>query len=102
MIEEAHQSSINDIKFSPANTNLLISVSDDSNYKIWDIRNLKSNAFIHCNKASEDDLITGTFNNFDEYIFATGGEASGMINIWDLRMPKTYLNDLNYHKATVN
>ena len=53
---------------------------------------------MHCNKASEDELLCASFNQFEENIFATGGERSGIINIWDMRMPKTFLNDLNYHK----
>jgi WD40 repeat protein len=79
----------------------MITVSDDSNYKIWDIRNLKPNTFVHCNKGSEDDLMVGSFNFIDEFIFATGGENGGMINIWDMRMPKTFLNDVHFHKDKV-
>lgn len=97
-LEKAHEKTINDAKFSPLNSNMIITASDDSHYKIWDVRNLRDKKFVHCYKASEDDLLTATFNNFDENIFATGGESTGMINIWDLRMPKTYINDLNHHK----
>ena len=70
-MNDAHQATINDVKFSPLNPNLFITASDDGNYKIWDI---KANTFIQCYKASEDELMTASFNNFDEHIFATGGE----------------------------
>jgi ribosome assembly protein RRB1 len=86
------------------NPNIFISASDDGNYKVWDTRSIdatNSNSFINCFKASEDELLCASFNYFDENIFATGGESTGIINVWDLRMPKTFLNDLNYHKDKV-
>ena len=101
-IESAHQKVINDVKFSNINENLFGTASDDSNYKIWDLRSAKdTNSFIHCYKASEDDLLVISFNQFNEHLFATAGEESGLINIWDLRMAKTSINDLHYHKTPV-
>lgn len=38
----------------------------------------------------------------NEFVYATGGESTGNIHIWDLRMPKYSLNDLCYHKEKVN
>lgn len=37
-IDNAHQNTVNDVKFSPMNPNLFISASDDGHFKIWDIR----------------------------------------------------------------
>ncbi len=76
--------------------------SDDNNYKLWDSRTLKdANSFSHCYKASEDDLLVISFNHQNEYLFATGGEQSGILHIWDVRMPKFFINDLVYHKSAV-
>ena len=40
-IDEAHEKTINDVKFSNLNPNMLGTASDDSNYKLWDTRSLK-------------------------------------------------------------
>jgi histone-binding protein RBBP4 len=74
-ILDAHQNVINDVKFSILNHNIFGTASDDNNYKLWDYRNLKdSNSFIQCNKASDDYLLVISFNCFNEFLFATGGE----------------------------
>lgn len=99
-VNEAHQKVINDVKFSNLNLNLFATASDDSHYKLWDVRTLPS--FTHTFKASDDDLLVVGFSQFNEYLFATGGEQSGMIHIWDMRMPKTFINDLEFHKGPVN
>jgi WD40 repeat protein len=87
---------INDIKFSNLNANLFGTASDDHHYKLWDLR--EPQKFIHCYSASDDDLLVISFSHHDEYLFATGGEQSGCIHIWDTRMPKHFINDLLYHK----
>jgi histone-binding protein RBBP4 len=101
-IEDAHTKVINDVKFSNLNPHLFGTASDDGHYKIWDFRSLKDgNTFVHCYQASEDDLLVLSFNHTNEHLFATGGEQSGMIQVWDLRMPRNYINDLIYHKGPV-
>ena len=102
-VDDAHQGTINDVKFSNLNENLIGTASDDNNYKLWDLRTIKdSNSFIHSYKASEDDLLVISFNHKNEFLFATGGEQTGMLNVWDIRMPKYYINDLLYHKGPVS
>lgn len=99
----AHENTINDVKFSQSNHHLFGTASDDNNYKLWDIRTFNdSKSFIHCNKASEDDLLVISFNHKNEFLFATGGEKSGIFHIWDMRMPKYFINDLVYHKSAVS
>lgn len=41
------------------------------------------------------------FSQLNEFLFATGGESSGIIKVWDLRMAKEFINDLHYHKQPV-
>lgn len=43
-----------------------------------------------------------SFNHLNEHLFATGGEQSGYIHVWDLRMPRHFLNDLGFHKSAVS
>jgi WD40 repeat protein len=60
-----------------------------------------SSSAIHCYSASEDDLLVISFNQKSDFLFATGGERSGFIHVWDMRMPKYFINDLGYHKDQV-
>jgi histone-binding protein RBBP4 len=99
-ISDAHQMVINDVKFSNLNPHLFATASDDSHFKVWDLRN--PSKFTHTYKASDDDLLVVGFSHFNEYLFGTGGELSGQVNVWDLRMPRTFINDLNYHQGAVN
>ena len=101
-LENIHTKNVNDVMFSPCNHNVLGTASDDGHYKIWDLRTLSSGNFTHTFKASEEDLLCISFNNHNEHIFATGGESTGVIKVWDLRMPRTFLNDLNFHQDKVN
>ena len=36
------------------------------------------------------------------HLFATGGEQSGCVHVWDTRMPQLFVCDLLYHKKQVN
>jgi WD40 repeat protein len=82
---------------------MFISTSDDGHYKIWDVRSLGAdNKFVHCYKDSDDELGVGSFSQLNEYLYSTGGELSGVIHIWDLRMTKYFINDLCFHKEKVN
>jgi WD40 repeat protein len=40
-VDQAHQKTITDIKFSNLNPNIFGTASDDNNYKLWDTRTLK-------------------------------------------------------------
>jgi histone-binding protein RBBP4 len=99
-INDAHLKIINDVKFSNLNPNLFATVSDDSHFKLWDTRSLK--IFTHTYQASDDQLLVVGFSHFNEHLYATAGEESGMILVWDLRMTRNAINDLNYHKGAVN
>eukprot|EP00347_Sterkiella_histriomuscorum_P005399 403356762 len=99
-IQQAHEDTINDIKFSNINPHLFGTAADDGHYKLWDMRT--PNQFTHCYKASEDDLFVISFNQHNDFLFATGGEKTGALHVWDLRMPKYFINDLNFHKDQVN
>ncbi len=43
-----------------------------------------------------------SFNQLNPNLFATGGEQSGTLHVWDLRMARCALNDLSFHKGAVS
>lgn len=63
---------------------------------------MRNGQFVQCQKATNEELLCISFNHFNPHLFATGGEQEGIINTWDLRNNRTFLNDLNYHSDKVN
>eukprot|EP00352_Strombidinopsis_acuminata_P005590 CAMPEP_0176370576 /NCGR_PEP_ID=MMETSP0126-20121128/24088_1 /TAXON_ID=141414 ORGANISM="Strombidinopsis acuminatum, Strain SPMC142" /NCGR_SAMPLE_ID=MMETSP0126 /ASSEMBLY_ACC=CAM_ASM_000229 /LENGTH=98 /DNA_ID=CAMNT_0017729675 /DNA_START=697 /DNA_END=993 /DNA_ORIENTATION=- len=88
---------INDAKFSPIDPNLIITSANDGNFKIWDIRD-NGYKYNLMGTASDDSLNCSAFNPINRYVFATAGESTGMIGIWDMRMPEMFTNDLIFHQ----
>jgi WD40 repeat protein len=81
------------------NPDIFGTVGSDAHYRIWDIRTPKQ--FVQCQKASEDELLSFGFSYFNENLFCTGGEESGNFHVWDIRLPRSALNDFVYHKESV-
>lgn len=91
---------VNDASFSSLDSNLIITSGNDGNFKIWDLRD-NGYKYIMMGKASDDSLNTSAFNPVNRYMFATAGESTGMIGIWDMRMPEMFTNDLIFHQKQV-
>ena len=45
-------------------------------------------------QGSDNEINCASFNNVNKFMFAVAGEESGMIGIWDMRMPDMVLNDV--------
>ena len=91
---------INDVKFSPLETNILVTSGSDGYFKIWDMRDCGTRSILSC-QASDDELNCATFNNINRNLLAGGGEESGLIGVWDIRMPQMVINDLSHHTKQV-
>ena len=48
-------------------------------------------------QGSDDELNCATFNSVNWNMFAVAGEQTGMVGVWDTRMPDMVLNDLVHH-----
>jgi hypothetical protein len=48
-------------------------------------------------QAGEESLCVGAFNPLNEHLFAVAGDPSGVIQVWDMRMPKDAINVLSHH-----
>ena len=88
---------VNDVKFSNIDPDLFVTAGSDGFFKIWDLRDCgyKSTLMGH---ASDNDLNCASFNHVNRFLIACGGEETGLIGVWDLRMPNMCINDLTYHK----
>lgn len=78
-----HKDSVNCVDVLSSNPDIFGTVSDDSKFALWDMRNLKSPT--QNIKASKDGLNAMVFCPHDENTFLTGGQEDGEIFMWDMR-----------------
>jgi len=77
-----------------------VTAGNDGLFKVWDIRDNGYKCALQ-GKGSDDALNVATFNNVNRHLIAAAGEESGMVGIWDMRMPTMFLNDLAFHTKQV-
>ncbi|CAD2099234.1 chromatin assembly factor 1 subunit, putative [Plasmodium vinckei] len=101
-INKNEETTLNDIFFHSKFNNIL-GVCDDNGYmSIYDIR--KKNFFTKPEISYKDHnqpMNTFSFDNFSEYIFASG-YSDGLISIWDMRCNKESLLKIDYHTQSIN
>ncbi|KAJ3213243.1 Glutamate-rich WD repeat-containing protein 1 [Dinochytrium kinnereticum] len=77
-----HQSSVEDLQWSPKEESVFASCSADKTIRIWDIRT-KNKAQISF-QAHDCDVNVITWNRITDYLIASGCD-SGAFSVWDLR-----------------
>ncbi len=85
--------------FTHSDPNVMGTASDDSFFKLWDLRDLRKETIAI--KASDNSLNEIDFNCVHPHTLVTGGEDQGKISVWDRRNLKTSLNELCHHKESV-
>lgn len=78
-----HESIVYSASWNPKNIGLVLSVSADKTFSLWDTKSSNIQSMFTSNKASTD-LLTCDWSKHDANIFALG-YASGLIEIRDLR-----------------
>ena len=94
-----HLAIIEDVAWSWHNENQLISVSDDRQILLWDIRNTAAPASA-VKDAHAAEINCVAFNPVQEHIFVTGSSDNN-IHVWDSRKLDTPTHTLSHHKDDV-
>ncbi|MCJ1268147.1 ribosome biosynthesis protein rrb1 [Lobaria immixta] len=104
-----HQSSVEDIQWSPSERNVFASASSDGTVKVWDLRS-KSHRPALSVVVSNTDVNVMSWSRQTTHLLATGSE-DGQWAVWDLRQwkatqsssspPPKPVASFNFHKEQI-
>ena len=105
-----HQSSVEDIKWSPNERNVFASASSDGTVKIWDIRSKSKRPMLSIS-VSKEHVNVLTWSHLQPHLLATGDD-NGVWAVWNLKHWKEHAKDpsnpepnasasFNFHKKQV-
>lgn len=103
-----HQDSVEDLKWSPDDENILLSCSVDKSIRLWDLRNKTLDRCVanvpECHKS---DVNVVDWNRICKQFIVSGGD-DGFVRVWDTRMLKSNERVINsvaqfdYHKKPIS
>ncbi|WWC87812.1 uncharacterized protein L201_002704 [Kwoniella dendrophila CBS 6074] len=99
----SHQSSIEDLQWSPNESTVFASASADKTVRVWDIRAKNRKSVVSIN-AHKEDVNVISWNKQVDYLLVSGGD-DGELNVWDLRMfgkgQPTPVANFSWHQAPI-
>jgi ribosome assembly protein RRB1 len=98
-----HESSVEDLQWSPAEAQVFASCGADGNVCVWDARNAGAAPALRV-KTHDTDVNVMSWNRVANCMLATGAD-DGSLRIWDLRMftpgDAKYVANFSFHRGPV-
>lgn len=83
----SHESSIEDLQWSPSEPTVFASCSADLSVQIWDVRSKGRKSVAGIDSAHPSDVNVISWNKSTSYLLLSGGDEGG-VKVWDLRNVK--------------
>ena len=81
---QSHESSIEDVQWSPTEITVFASCSSDRTIRMWDIRSKDRKSITSISPAHNSDVNGISWNRSTSYLLVSGDDE-GQVKVWDLR-----------------
>jgi ribosome assembly protein RRB1 len=81
---QSHESSVEDLQWSPTEITVFASCSSDRTIRMWDIRSKARQSVTSISPAHDSDVNVIGWNRSTSYLLVSGDDE-GQVKVWDLR-----------------